>query len=171
MTFFSMVAVALFVGAGRVWRTRRQQWRSRFFPVALTPKPATRDPLGKIPAEPVYHGDCEEKRRSRQNRRAALGKFEAEAVYHGDHALLRWRSCQNSRAAWEKSNGNPFMMAIPPRKSGAYAKTGDLRPAWENSQRNPFIMAIAEKRGVWIGETIRISKTIGYGPRRRSDRR
>ena len=41
MTFF-LVAVASFVRAGRVGRTRRQQSRSRFFPVALTPKPAAR---------------------------------------------------------------------------------------------------------------------------------
>ena len=86
---------------------------------AITPKPATFDPLGKIPAKPVYLGDHafsdgdpakagdwlgenrmgtrlswrfpQEKRRSRQNRRLSttLGKFEAEPVYLGDHETIR----------------------------------------------------------------------------------
>ena len=86
------------------------------------------------------------------------------------------------------------MMAISPRKSGAYAKTGDLRTVWGKFQRKPFIMAIPQEKasltpklagGVGkieaepvyhgdcatkrdpIGETIWISETIRIGEAKR----
>ena len=50
----------------------RLSWRSCFFPMALTPKPA--GGLGKIPAVTVYLGDFPmKKRESRQNPRLAGG--------------------------------------------------------------------------------------------------
>ena len=98
-------------------RPIRQQWRSRFDGIALSPKPAT-----------------------------SLGKIEAEAVYHGDHALLRWRSCQSSRPAWGKFPVELVYHGDSSRKSGDHAKTRDSRPAWEKSNGNPFIMAISPRK-------------------------
>ena len=143
MTSLPMVLVALFVRASRVGRTLRQQSRSRFFPLALMPKPATRNPLGKIPAEPVYHGDREEKRRSCQNRRAALGKFQWETVYHGVHAFFRWRSRQSRRRAGENSIRNPFIMAIAQEKAAitpkpaTHGRFGENRMGTRLSWRSP----------------------------------
>ena len=85
--------------------------------MALAPKPATRDRLGKIPAEPVYHGVHAFPIALVPKPAATLGKIEMETVYHSDSA----------------------------RKRGNHAKTRDLRAVWENPQWNSLIMAIAEK--------------------------
>ena len=47
---------------GKIPGGTRLSWRFPQEKAAVTPKPATFDPLGKIPAEPVYHGDRETKR-------------------------------------------------------------------------------------------------------------
>ena len=70
-------------------------WRSRFIPMALTPKPATG--WGKFDSKPVYHGD-------------SAGKS-------GDHA-----KAGDSWTVWGKSNGNPFIMAILQEKAGITPK-------------------------------------------------
>ena len=58
MTSLPVVAVPLFVRAGRVGPTHRQQSRSRFFPVALAPKSSAHDRwFGKNHWEAVYDGD------------------------------------------------------------------------------------------------------------------
>ena len=134
---------------------------STLFPIALTPKPTTRDPLGKIPAEAVYHGDCEKKRRSCQNRRSSLGKIEWEPVYHGDHAFFRSRLCQNTRSGLGKIEWEPVYHGDSPRKSGGYAKAGDLRLAWGNSQRNPFIMATTKPSVIRLAKLFGLAKQEG----------
>ena len=164
MTFF-LVAVALYARAGRVGPTHRRQSRSRFFRAPLCQNPQTAGVVGKIQAEPVYHGDCQEKRRLCQNRRAALGKFEAELVYYGDFLMKKRRSRQIPRlliAGLGKTIWNSFIMAIFPRKSGGYAKNGDSRAAWENfsgtrlSWRSP-------RKAPWDRRTIRMSEAIWIG--------
>ena len=156
------------------------------------PRPAWEKPLGNR----LSWRFPQRKRRSRQTRRAALGKIEAEPVYDGDPAYFRWRLRQNPRLAWGKSNGNPSILAIPPRKSGVHAKTRDSRAVWENSQRNPFIMAILPRKATfapkptsgvgkfevepvyhgdrpekrdWIGEAFRISKAVRIRPTQNSE--
>ena len=87
--------------------------------------------------------------------------WERSIANNGDHAFFRSRSCQNRRPAWGNSNGNPFMMAILPRKSGAYAKTGDLRTVWGNSERNPFILAIAKQIAIRLAKPLGLAKPFG----------
>ena len=94
MTSLPMVSVAWFAKVSL--EADRRQWRPRFFPVALTPKPANRDPLGKNLLETVYHGDSLKE--------------------SGAHA-------KPGERRWEKSKRNPFMMAIPPIFDGDCAKT------------------------------------------------
>ena len=68
-------------------------------------------------------------------------------------------------------------MAISPRKSDAYAKTGDLQPAiWENILETVYYGDLETKRDriggtIRISETIRIGETKRDGPCRRGDRR
>ena len=124
MTFFPMVAVALFVSAGLVWPTDRKPWRSRFF-----------------------------RSRSRQNLHPAtiLGKFQRNpfilAIMLFPIALTPKPATRNPRPVWENSIRNPFIMAITLFSDGALAKTGDPRPAvLGKTLGNPFIMAISPRK-------------------------
>ena len=136
MAFFPIVAVAWLVRAGRVWRTRRQPWRSCFFRSRLcrNPRPfwgnSQRRPfIMAIPQE--ISGD----RAKTGDSRRALGKNIWETVYYGDHAFFRWRSCQTRRLAIPglgKTFWKPFIMASFPSKSDDHAKIRDLRLViWE----------------------------------------
>ena len=102
----------------------------------ITPKPATRDRLGKI---------------------------RRETVYLGVHAFFRWRSCQNRRAAWGNSYGNPFIMAISPIKA---ALTPKLAGAWGKSKWKPFILAIAKKREIRSAKPFGSAKRSGLAKQR-----
>ena len=58
----------------------------------------------------------------------SAGLVRQSTANNGDHAYFRSRSCQNQRPALRglgKTIGNPFMMAISPRKSENLAKTRD----------------------------------------------
>ena len=132
MTFFPMVLVAWFVRAGRVRRTDRRQSRSRFFPLALTPKPTTRRRLGEIPRGSRLQWP------SRFDWTAIVlnpatggGKFEAETANHGVHAFFRWPSRQTRRLATGslgKTMGNPFILAIPREKAAITPKSATCDP-------------------------------------------
>ena len=141
-----MVAVALLVRAGQVWRTRRQQRRSRFFPAAITPKPVTRDPFGKNHWEPVYHGDFPKKKQnSRQNSQAAtgLGKFEAEPVYHGHHAFSDVPRAKTRDPFGENPSGTRLSWRSPQTKQNSRQNrrlaTGGLGKTFWNA----FIIAVS----------------------------
>ena len=46
----------------------------------------------------------------------------------GVHALMGSHSRQSRRPVWEKSNGNPFIMAIRPRKAAVTPKPATFDP-------------------------------------------
>ena len=74
-------------GLGKNRNGSRLSWRSRFFPMAILPKPATFDRLGKNILKTVHYSDFLMKKQcSRQNQSPStgLGKIEMETVYHGD---------------------------------------------------------------------------------------
>ena len=138
------------VSAGLVGEVDRQQWRSRFFPLTLLPKPAT-----------------------------SLGKIEMGTVYHGVHAFLRWRSRQNPRRAGENSIRNPFIMAIPQEKAAitpkpaTHGRFGEnrmgTRLSWRLSQEKA---AVTPKPATFerFGEIPRGSRLFWRSPRNaRSD--
>ena len=110
------------------------EWRSRFFPLALTPKPETGFGENRMGTRLSWRLR-EKTRESRQNSRLAtgLGKIDLEPVYLGDF----------------------------PRKRGNHAKTGHLRPVWGKSQRNPFIMAIVEQNAIRLAKPFGSAKPCG----------
>ena len=149
MTFIPMLTVALVVGESLAWRIDRQRWRSRFFPIALTPKPTIRDPLGKIEAKTVYHGIT-----LISDRAHAKTGAQRSAIWEKYLQMrLSWRfpmktreSRQNSRLTTDlgKFDWKRFIMAITLFSDGAHAKTGDR--VWGNSNGKPFILAISPKK-------------------------
>ena len=98
------------------------EWRSRFFPMALAPKPATRDRLGKIPAEPVYLGVHAYSDRAHAKTGEGFGENRMGTRLCWRFPPEKRRSRQNRQAAWENSKRNPFILAIAKRSAIRSAK-------------------------------------------------
>ena len=88
----------------------RLSWRSRFFPMALTPKPAT--DLGKIDAKTVYYGDSARK----SGNRSKTGDSQA-AWENSSGTCLSWRPRNNpnwrSHSDWRNKKGCPLSSKRP----------------------------------------------------------
>ena len=134
MTSCPMILTALFA---EVSLGRPPTMAITLFPITHTPKPTTRDPLGKISTETVYHGDSARKSGAYAKNREGLGK-------NRNGSRLSWRFPQ------EKAGISP--------KPATHERLGEIPNGTCLSWRSRFIpTALTPKPANGLGKILTVS--------------